>query len=372
MDRDQLRAALENADLTGYQAEAYLTLVDEGMIRAIDVAKKSEVPTSQIYEILRDLEEQGFIETIEQDQLHARARDPTEMLDHLRTRGELLTAAAEEIEDRWERPKMHRHRISFVRNTETVLQHVRESLANAETNVDVALSFDQLQTLAPALAEAKRRGVIIRCVVYPEPDLASKLENLGLDEVVGELRVHDIPSAFLTIVDRRQIFFAPNSRADEPYGILFEDEILAYVHYWYFETCLWTLSEPVFTDPAMAFVYVSIEQFIRDMTVPWNHGADISVTVYGEDVHSGESRVLSGRLVDVIFPGVARTDDAPPTFDQLGGISSLVVESDGETYSVGGSGAVYEDLKGTQIVVEDVEFEPPGETDPWPTPDRRV
>jgi sugar-specific transcriptional regulator TrmB len=359
MDRDRLRAALENADLTGYQAEAYLTLVEEGMIRAIDVAKKSEVPTSQIYETLRDLEEQGFIETIEQDQLHARARDPTEMLDHLRTRGELLTTAADEIEDRWERPTMHPHRISFVRNTETVLQHVRESLANAETSVDIALSFDQLQTLAPALAEAKSRGVIIRSVVYPEPDLSTKLEEINLDGVVGELRVHDIPSAFLTIVDRRQIFFAPNSRANEPYGILFEDEILAYVHYWYFETCLWTLSEPLFTDPAMAFVYVSIEQFIRDMTVPWNRGAAVSITVYGEDVHTGEARTLSGRLVDILFPGVASADTTPPSFDQLGGISSLLVESDGETYSVGGSGAVYEDIKGTQIVVDDIEFAPP-------------
>lgn len=90
MDRDALQEALENVDLTTYQSTAYLTLIDNGRLSAVDVAKKSSIPVSQIYKTLRALEDRGFVETIEQDKLHAEPREPIDILSHLRKRGELL------------------------------------------------------------------------------------------------------------------------------------------------------------------------------------------------------------------------------------------------------------------------------------------
>lgn len=47
------------------------------------------------------LEERGFVETIEQEKLHAEPREPIDVLSQLRKRGALLNDAADELEERW-------------------------------------------------------------------------------------------------------------------------------------------------------------------------------------------------------------------------------------------------------------------------------
>ncbi|MCW8172458.1 hypothetical protein D8S78_07965 [Natrialba swarupiae] len=58
MDRSRLRTALEEG-LTSYQTDAYLTLLDRGMASVTEVANNSSIPSSQIYDVLRALEDKG-------------------------------------------------------------------------------------------------------------------------------------------------------------------------------------------------------------------------------------------------------------------------------------------------------------------------
>jgi hypothetical protein len=95
MDADALQEALEEAGLTGYQADAYITLLAQGMAPAVEIANQSTVPVSQIYEVLRTLEQRGYIETFEQDTLHARPKEPVTVLRDLRSRGRLMDDAAD-------------------------------------------------------------------------------------------------------------------------------------------------------------------------------------------------------------------------------------------------------------------------------------
>lgn len=104
MDEDSLRRALERAGLTSYQAEAYLTLLELGTAPAVEVGRKCSVPVSQIYDVLRTLEEQGYVETMDQEKLYARPSDPEAMMEDLQSRSELLADAAEAVEERYQQP----------------------------------------------------------------------------------------------------------------------------------------------------------------------------------------------------------------------------------------------------------------------------
>ncbi|WP_226012041.1 TrmB family transcriptional regulator [Halomicrobium salinisoli] len=360
MDTDRLHDALTRAGLTSYQADVYLALLELGSAPVVDVADRAGVPTSQTYDVVRSLEDRGFVETVERDRLHARATEPDVVLEELRGTGELLTDAADAIEDRWERPAPEDYRVSVVKHRKTVLDRARDAIADAAVSIEIALTPDQFEALRAALEQAAERGVVVRAILYgPAGDL-----DLA-DTTLAEVRHGALPGPFLAIVDRRQSYFAPNVHGDEPYGILLDDTILSFVLHWYFLTCVWVHSETVAVGVDRP-TYVSIEEFIRDAAPLWYDGAAIEVTVSGHAPGTGERTTVSGVVVDVhgedgLWPGTS------PTYDELAGVSALVVLDDEELRTVGGWGAVYEDLEAEIIRVDGITY-PESGTAGWPWP----
>ncbi|MFC7079338.1 TrmB family transcriptional regulator [Halorussus caseinilyticus] len=87
MDRDVLTQALEYADLTAYQVDAYLTLLEMGVSPAIEIGREGSVPVSQVYDVLRSLESKGYAETIEREKLYVRPCEPDSLIEDLESRG---------------------------------------------------------------------------------------------------------------------------------------------------------------------------------------------------------------------------------------------------------------------------------------------
>ncbi|MFC6975236.1 TrmB family transcriptional regulator [Halomicroarcula sp. GCM10025709] len=359
MDRDTLKRALENADLTNYEAEAYLTLVDYGRLPAVDVAKKSDIPTSQVYDTLRSLESKGFVETIDHDRLHAEPSDPVDILTHLRERGELFTNAAEELEDRWEQPDLSDHRVGVVKHADTVLEHTRNQIREAEIGIEVALTADQFESLRAELTRAAERGVVVHAAVYYEPDLADRSEDWDLAASGIEIHVVKIPGPFLAVLDRTQTFFAPNSRAKEDYGILINDSILSFINHWYFQTCLWYSWDPLTAGQQTPKIYISLKEFIRDIAPLYADGATVTVTVSGIDTETREARELTGTVTDIYYPNVFVNDS--PSLERLSTYSIVWVDTGVDELSVGGWGAVFEDFEAQTITLDAISFENAGQ-----------
>ncbi|MDS0282717.1 TrmB family transcriptional regulator [Haloarcula onubensis] len=360
MDRDTLKQALENADLTAYEAEAYLTLVDYGRLPAVDVAKKSGVPTSQVYDTLRSLESKGFVDTIDQDRLHAEPADPVDILTHLRERGELFTEAAEELEDRWEQPDLKDHRVGVVKHADTVLEHVRNRVRETDVAVEVALTADQFESLRTALYSAAKRGVIVHVAIYYESDLTERSEAWDLSRTNLEVRVVKIPGPFIAVLDRSRTYFAPNSRAAENYGILINDNILSFINHWYYQTCLWYPWPPLVGDQDRPKPYISLKEFIRDISALHHDGGNVAVTVSGIDVAADEFRTVTGTVTDIYYPD-AVTDDSP-SLEQLSTYAVVTLDTGDEQLTVGGWGAVFEDIEAQKITLEAISFDGVGQS----------
>ena len=206
---------------------------------------------------------------------------------------------------------------------------------------------------ARALAAAADNGVVIRASAFPTadgPDLATH----PVAASVTEIRRRTIRSPFFAVVDRTRANVAPTTRMPDPYGVVVNDDIISFVFQWYFQTCLWSVWETVSThEPTPP--YVCLEEFIRDIYPLWHEGALVSVTVEGIGTDSGKGRTVSGVVVDVVHSG-RTTDDRRPTLAELSGQASVVVATGERACSVGGWGALLEDLEARRITVDGLEL----------------
>ncbi|WP_276271812.1 TrmB family transcriptional regulator [Haloarcula litorea] len=367
MDDDELIAILEDAGLSPYQAEAYVALLGLGTASATDIAEACDVPDPRIYDVLRDLESKGYIETFQQDSLTARARNPSDVLEDLRSRSEKYLDAAETIEDRWNQPEMTDHEVSIVKRFDTVVNRARELIEEAETQIQLGVDTDQFYELAPALADAHDRGVDIKLSICTAAD--EKIPPVAdIEGTCTEARHRAIPSPFLVLVDRTWTCFAPHSHSVNEYGVLVNDGTHTYVFHWFYLTCLWEIWDTLYTErtPETPTSYVDLRHAVRDIEPLLNEGATIEATVQGYRTDTKDTVELTGTIVDVDYTGSDMGRQDPIPLAQLAGRVSATLVADGTTYQIGGWGAVLEEIEAITVTVTDVRYEtsaPPTESE---------
>lgn len=355
MDRRTLLDGLVDGGLSEYQADAYLTLLERGTSPAVDVAKNCSIPVPRIYDILNELEQMGYVETLDRDKLHARACDPVEFIEDLHHKSARLSDVASEIEDRWEQSPLGEHEINVTKHAQTVLDHAENKIREAEWVVDLAVTERQLVELEGALGAATENDVVVRASVYSPGGDSSVLDDHPVRDVVTEIRARSIRGPFLAVMDRTVACLAPTERMPDPYGVVVNDELISFIFQWYFQTCLWAVWETEVQRRRYPVRYVSLKEFVCDVYPAWWEDAIISVTVEGIDTTSGEKRVVSGVLMDVLFPGKDLSGTAP-SLTQLAGQATIVVRTPDQACTVGGWGALIEDVEARRITIDAIEW----------------
>ena len=357
VDRDELTAVLEDAGLSPYQADAYVTVLELGSAPVTRVADASGVPDPRIYDVLRDLESDGYIEMYDQESLYARANSLDEITDDLQSRANRFTNATEEIERRWNEPSVERSTVSIVTRFETVIKNADEFIREAESQVNVSLGVEHFERLRPALREATERGIRVNLSIHtPDAGRETLPDAEELSEVCSEARHRRLPSPFAVIVDRTKTCFAPHAGSMNEYGVLVDDRTHTYVFHWYFLTTQWDMWEPIYSslsdDPPIE--YVDIRYCVRDVAPLLRDGATVTVRIEGADTETGADRVVEGTLSEVATTGFEDAADAQ-AIASFGGQVALVVETDEGPVEVGGWGAMVEDVEAHRISVLSVE-----------------
>lgn len=359
MDTEQLRASLEDTGLTQYEADAYVTVLDLGSASATEVADASDVPQARIYDVLRNLESKGYVETFHEGSLHARVRNPDEVLDHLSSYADTITNAAAEIEERYQQPKIENHRVSVVKPLDAVYERALQAITDAENELQIALTPDLFDRFRNALAEARERNVVVLLTISPHTrtDFETFTEEHDFDfaGVATEVRYRRLPTPFLVIADRQEVSFAPEESLHpaHEYGVHVNDYSLSRMFDWTFGTAFWELWQVIHSerDDSLPATYTEIRECIRDIAPALDEGREVIVTVYGQWRESGEDCQLTGRVTDVTFTGQA---DGSPLLATYLEEATLEVASADDTVEVGGWGAMFEAVEARRIVVETV------------------
>lgn len=353
MDEHNLREGLREVGLSQYEADSYLAILELGTAPAVKIAEQADVPKSRIYDVLRDLEDEHYIETFEQDStLSARPRDPEEVVSGLEARAETLSSTAEEIEDRWERPEISDHKISVVKRFDSVLDQFEIAAQEATNRIQIAVSPSQLERVRPALEDAVDRGVFVKLCVATGLEDPHAIDEIDFEGLATEARHRSLPAPFTALVDRTHTFFSSESNPGDQYGIILDDFTLSYVFHWYFQSALWGTWHPVYAPPAgTKREYVDVRECVQDIAPIVNAGTSIPATVHGIDTESGREVTLSGEISEIISAGQP-AEDGSLTLTQLAGQATLVFKSDGVEYGIGGRGATLEDIEATRVIID--------------------
>uniref|UniRef100_UPI0025FFC940 TrmB family transcriptional regulator sugar-binding domain-containing protein n=1 Tax=Natronococcus sp. TaxID=35747 RepID=UPI0025FFC940 len=297
----------------------------------------------------------GYVETYEQGSLQARACDPAEVLEDLRSRATRLESAADEIETRWTRPDIEDHAVSIVKRFDTVLARANELVRSAEHQVQIGLTPAQFDALADSLETAREGGADVKVCLFPETADESPLPPTErLAEACTEARYRRIPAPFVALIDRTWTCFAPNRHSANEYGVLVNDRTHAYVFYWYFSTCLWDVYDPVYSarDDRPSATYVDIRECLRRIEPLLEDGRRVDAVVEGFETDTGRETTVSGTITDVTYTGTSGGEGGSVPITQFAGKAAFTLESGNETYSVGGWGAILEDVEAVRIEID--------------------
>lgn len=349
MESDQALAGLQDAGFSEYEAEAYLALLERGTSKAVDVARRTSLPVPRIYDVVKDLEQRGYVETLERDTLHVRATEPIDLIDDLHCRSERLARLADHVEEQWEQSPIDEHDVNVTKRAETAIDHARERIREAEDSVDIAASGTELVALEESLQAIADEDVVVRLSVYQEGD-DDVLQREAVRSAATEIRERTFSAPLLAVVDSETTYYAPTTTMPDPFGVIVTGDIITLVFRWYFQTVLWTIWDTAYERGEGPSVYVNLEEFIVDAFPAFHEGAEIAVRVEGVDTHTGAARSVEGTLVDVRYTG---DDSRVPEFIDLAGEAAIVLDGGDGTHSVGSWEAQAEDIAAYRIAVEE-------------------
>ncbi len=353
MDTETFSSVLEEAGLSPYESKVYATLLEVGTASATEVADESGVPGPRIYDVLRSLADRGYVETYEQDTLQARAHDPSGVLSDLRERASQFEAAAEEIETRWEQPELKHNNVSIVKRLETVIDRTRQFIENATHQVYLSASLEEIDELSDTLKSAHERGVAVHLSVHTEHGG----EPPGADNFKGicrEARYRRLPAPFVALVDREKTCFFHHPDAVDQYGVLVDDRTHSYVFHWYVLAALWEHCETIYSELSddLPAEYVDIRQLVADIGPLIEDGVSLAVSIEGYETETGQPVSYTGTVTKT-ERATSGADGTNPSL--VAGQATLYVETDNAELSVGGWGAIIEDIEATRVILEDAD-----------------
>ncbi len=357
METEQLRGALENAGVTQYEADAYIALLERGSAAAVEIAEASEVPQARIYDVLRNLAEKGYIETYEEETLKARANDPTTVVEDLEDYAETITAAASEIQERWQEPDIEESKVSVVSQPRTVYERAKTWIEEAETEIQIALTPKQLDNLHDVLCDAYQRNIVVKLTLTPPSDTTLSVEEFTdqFENCVSEARYRDLPTPFVLLVDRTNVCFTPETSLPTAsrYGVIVQDYSLSRLVDWFFQTALWTHWPVAYSTrtEGLPATYTNIRECIRHIKPLFDEGNRVVLTVEGHYRQSGEPIEFTGEVTDIVYADPYVEGESPPLETFLSE-AQIMLSVDGETYEVGGWGALMEDIEAKRFTVE--------------------
>lgn len=156
-----LTTLLQSLGFTEYEARAYLVLLRADSLNGYEVAKESGIPRSNIYPVLERLATRQAARRIETaDGTRYCAIAPRILLAHLETDHQHAVSAARDALSRIGK-EPEEAPVFNLRDRDELLSQATTLLRTARKSLLVAIQLQEASALAPALAEARARGVTI-------------------------------------------------------------------------------------------------------------------------------------------------------------------------------------------------------------------
>ena len=355
MDRDTLQSVLEEGGFSGYQADVYVSLLWLQEATVSQLLDSCSVPQPRIYDVLGELDDEGYIETYEEESIRARIHDPSVVQDELNKKAERLVSAAEQIGTVWEEPPLGQHKISVFSDVSHVVDHAASTVQDAENSAQLSLDVELYVDMIDELRQAKDNDVHIKLSIKDIESFRFGVDDVKgyFEETASEVKLRHSTAPFISLVDGEDAYFGLKQSPVNSYGLMINDQAMSSMIYWFYQNSLWEIWETIYSDPAdrQASEYTQIRRCIRNIAPRLEKGETVTATVYGYDIKQDCQRKVSGEVTDVISPD--DPSDADVRSDVFTGRATVLLNTGDTEYSVGGFGAILEDIRATRIVLDE-------------------
>ncbi|MFX1519766.1 MAG: TrmB family transcriptional regulator [Promethearchaeota archaeon] len=211
----RVRDALKGLGITDYEISVYIALLHMGPSPASELSEESNVPLSKIYEVLRKLEEKGFIQVRKSDMQHKTkiysALAPNEGVQftlqnierELKDFGQTVVDELTPVYEKSGEPEYHQ--VTLINGTANLLEKAFETLDNCKRQVLVTLPFitkELINLFEPAMQMLLKRGVNLRILISKS---SLPLSDLGRLAKKTQVRVRDALFGGGIISDSREV-----------------------------------------------------------------------------------------------------------------------------------------------------------------------
>lgn len=353
MDKNELESILKEAGLSGYQSDVFISLLWLQEATVSEIVETCSVPQPRIYDVLGELDEKGYIETYEEESLRARVHDPSIIVSDLNSKADRFHSAADRIETVWEKPPMGQHKISVFNDFKRIVNHAADCIEDAENSIQIAVDIETYVDLMDPLRKAKQNDVHIKISIREDPSFRFDIDDIEgyFDETASIVKKRYSTAPFIALIDGNDAYFGLKQSPVDSYGVMVNDQAMSSMMYWFYQNSLWEIWDVIFTDDTdrKDAEYTEIRQCIRDITPLVAEGETVEATVYGYDIKQDRQREISGEIVDTIAPDNPLESD--PQNDVFTGRTTILLDAGEDEYSVGGFGAILEDIRATRIVL---------------------
>ncbi|MHA1906076.1 MAG: TrmB family transcriptional regulator [Candidatus Thorarchaeota archaeon] len=248
--------ALKELGLTEYEVQAYVALVDGGIMSASDISSKSGVPFSRVYDVLGRLEEKGFTQTQRGRPTMYLAKAPQEIVRLVRLAWEeklekSSKTVVEELQPRFEKetPATTRDvwllhgRINILGKALEMLEGAREEILLNLPSLDMSVIAEEedVEDLTEIVESVLRHKVGKICILTSS--VPEDMKAMIPSEI--EIRCRDSFGAGL-VCDRKEtlIMLAGGDSESGFLGVYSSAPVFSAMASSYFDS-LWTQSDPI-------------------------------------------------------------------------------------------------------------------------------
>jgi len=342
MDSDDLPRHLEalgdRFDFGDYEIQAYLVVLEHGQLTASEIAAETDIPQPRVYDTVRSLADNGFVEIRESRPIQVLAVDPEDAFDDVRT---TLDDLVENLEQRYTAPSRPTEAVSLVTSRQTVLRYLGDVISTAEYELLLSLTPDLLARFEDELAARRDAGVTIELLLSPAADVpgAEEYDYSRVATVTSTRR--GLTTPLVAVADGSYSVYTARrpSRSDrDQYGVIFNRSELGFLVSGFLNTVVWPSATTLVESrnpPSFPRRYATIRRCVRDVA---REEGVFYATVDGRDVETGDYRTVSGKVVDAAIGTNSET-------------AAITIESDGETVDVGGQAAALEDVEAHELAI---------------------
>jgi sugar-specific transcriptional regulator TrmB len=326
-------------DFGEYEIEAYLAVLRHGKLTAAEIAEETAIPQPRVYDTVRSLADNGFVELRDSRPLEVLAIDPGEAFGTVRKTLDELVA---DLQHQYTAPSRESEAVSLVTSRQTILRYVDDVIARAEYELVLSLTPELLGRFEDDLRAKRQDDVTVELLLSPSADVpdAERFDYTSVATVARARR--GVTTPLVAVADGTYSVYTTRTAlksGGDDYGVIFNRSELGSLVLGFLNTVVWpsatTLAQSQSEQP-FPRRYATIRRCVRDIEAS---DGTFYAAVAGRDVESGQYRTVDGEVIDIAVSANRQT-------------AALTLDVGGDTLDIGGQAAALEDIEAHELVID--------------------